>query len=261
VTPDTPPASDPLDALRASVIRLRALAEGLAAGQLTAPSYCSEWTIAQVLSHIGSGAVIMRIRVDDVVAGRTAPDDVAPSVWDEWNAKAPAVQAADAMVADRALIDRLGDVTPDERAGFAYALGPLRLDFDALVRLRLNEHTLHSWDVAVALRPEATLDPEATALVVDNIAFIAGFTARPPDVTRELGVRTRDPERRFRLGLTPEGVSLAPRDGDGVEPDLDLPAEALIRLVYGRLDPDHTPDGVVAPEGVLDLLRRTFPGL
>jgi hypothetical protein len=92
-------------------------------------------------------------------------------------------------------------------------------DLDALVRLRLNEHTLHSWDVAVALRPEATLDPE--------------------------------------------GVSLAPADGDGGggEPDLALPAEALIRPVYGRLDPDHTPGGVVALDGVLDLLRRTFPGL
>ena len=39
-----------------------------------------------------------------------------------------------------------------------------------------------------------------------------------------------------------------------------LPAEALVRLVYGRLDPDHTPsfDG---DEADLDELRRAFPGV
>jgi hypothetical protein len=34
----------------------------------------------------------------------------------------------------------------------------------------------------------------------------------------------------------------------------------LVRLAYGRLDPAHTPEGIVA-EGVdLDLLRAIFPG-
>jgi hypothetical protein len=42
---------------------------------------------------------------------------------------------------------------------------------------------------------------------------------------------------------------------------LDLPAEAFVRLVYGRLDPDHTPDAVTATGVDLDLLRRTFPGV
>jgi hypothetical protein len=37
-----------------------------------------------------------------------------------------------------------------------------------------------------------------------------------------------------------------------------LPAESLVRLVYGRLDPDHT-SPVVGP-GSLDDLRPVFPG-
>ena len=37
-----------------------------------------------------------------------------------------------------------------------------------------------------------------------------------------------------------------------------LPAEALVRPVYGRLDPDHTPGGVDDPR--LATLRRVFPG-
>jgi len=38
-----------------------------------------------------------------------------------------------------------------------------------------------------------------------------------------------------------------------------LPAEALLRLVYGRLDPAHTPESVV-DTNALATLRRAFPG-
>ena len=40
-----------------------------------------------MLSHLGSGAVIMQRRLDDVLAGRAMPDDAAAAVWDSWNAK------------------------------------------------------------------------------------------------------------------------------------------------------------------------------
>ena len=47
----------PLAPLRGSVGRLHELTRGLDDAQLQAPSYCSEWSIADVLSHLGSGAV------------------------------------------------------------------------------------------------------------------------------------------------------------------------------------------------------------
>jgi hypothetical protein len=34
-----------------------------------------------------------------------------------------------------------------------------------------------------------------------------------------------------------------------------------VRLIYGRLDADHTPDSVVADRQLLDLLRVAFPGV
>ncbi len=48
---------------------------------------------------------------------------------------------------------------------------------------------------------------------------------------------------------------------DAVTPDAAvarMPAEAFLRLVAGRLDPEHTPLGVDAPD--LDELRQAFPG-
>ena len=56
----------------------------------------------------------MRRRLEDLVAGRTPPDDLAPSVWDEWNAKSARAKADDALVVDEAMLEALEAV---ERAG------------------------------------------------------------------------------------------------------------------------------------------------
>ena len=48
-------------------------------------------------------------------------------------------------------------------------------------------------------------------------------------------------------------------DGDAAA-DLTLPAEAFLRLVYGRLDPAHTPSSVTGDTGRLADLRKAFPG-
>ena len=56
VTTDADPLETVLPALRSSHARLAAVAGPLTADEVTDPSYCDEWTIAQVLSHLGSGA-------------------------------------------------------------------------------------------------------------------------------------------------------------------------------------------------------------
>jgi hypothetical protein len=58
--------------------------------------------------------------------------------------------------------------------------------------------------------------------------------------------------------MTPDGVLVGPAE-PGQSPDLVLPAEALSRLVYGRLDPDHTPE-FTGDAAVLETLRAVFPG-
>lgn len=256
--------ADPRDLLRASSERLHALVTPLSDDELTGPSYDDDWTIADVLSHIGSGAVIMQRRLDDGLAGRDHPEDFAPGVWDVWNAKSPRAKADDGLAADRELIARLGALTDDERARAVLPFGPFELDMDRFVGLRLNEHVLHTWDVEVARDPAAVLPPDGAAHVVDNLAMIARFTAKPTGSARVIAVRTTDPARAFTITLTPDAASLAPVEGDGDgsgDPDLALTAEAFARLVYGRLDPDHTPAGVTGEPGTLDELRRVFPGL
>jgi uncharacterized protein (TIGR03083 family) len=249
---------DELTALRASVARLRALVEPLDGAQLRASAYPSEWSIAEVLSHVGSGAVIMGLRIEAERSGHELADDFAPPIWDEWNAKSPEAQAADALVADAALVDQFASLTDAEREKLRFSMGPLQLDAQEFVGLRVNEHALHTWDVEVALQPTATLPTDATAVIIDNLGMIAGFTGKPADDERVISVRTTEPSRAFTLALGPSRVALTATEYDH-PPDLELPAEAFVRLVYGRLDPAHTPP--VHGPADLDELRRTFPGM
>ncbi len=249
--------SQRLEALHGSVERLHSMVEGLDAASLETQAYPTEWTVADVLSHLGSGAEILERRLEDSLAGVDTPDDAAPVVWDIWNAKTPDAQAADALVADRALLDRLESLGDDERERFRFSMGPMTFDLDGFVGLRLNEHALHLWDIEVAFDPSATVAPGSVPSVVDNMAMWARFTAQPVDVPRSITVGTTDPGRNLALALGPDEVSISPTQPVD-DPDMVLPAEALIRLVYGRLDPDHTPP--VEGTADLDELRRVFPG-
>jgi uncharacterized protein (TIGR03083 family) len=247
-----------LAALEASVSRLRDIAETLDAEQLRAPAYPRDWSIADVFSHVGSGAVVTQLRLDAGLAGTELADNFAQPIWDDWNAKTPEAKTADALSADRALLDRVESLTDEERARFTVSMGPLHVDLAGLLGLRLNEHALHTWDIEVVLDPSAALAPDATRLVVENLGMIVRFAAKPTGTQYDLHIRTTEPVRNFELLLGEGTASLSPSD-DRHEPDLELPAEALIRLVYGRLDPDHTPP--VRGSADLDELRRAFPGV
>ena len=191
-----------LDALRSSVDRLAALVRPLGA-DVRRHAYPSEWTIADVLSHLGSGAVIMTRNIDDAVAGRSAPDGFNASVWDEWNAKSPEEQAADSLTVDGTCTERLERLTPDQRASIRVALGPMELAFDQIVGMRLNEHLLHEWDVAVALDPSATLAADGTEQVVDNLELIGRFAAKPAGPPRTVTIATTAPARGHSPSRSP----------------------------------------------------------
>ncbi len=251
--------ADPrVEALHSSVSRLHHLAAPMSEDQLTLPAYPSEWSIADVLSHIGSGAAIMHRRLDDTLAGRDTPDDFAPGVWDTWNAKTGIAKRDDALHADAALLARIQDVTPAQSKAFSMAMGPMTLTFDEFAGMRLNEHALHTWDIEVSLDPAATLPPQIAAQVIDNLDLIARYTAKPTGDTTVITVTTTDPTRGFTVDLTPEAVTLSPRV-PATTADVEITAEAFARLIYGRLDPEHTPP----PDHhgpALDMLRNVFPG-
>ena len=91
--------------------------------------------------------------------------------------------------------------------------------------------------------------------------MVAGWAGKPSDEQVSVEVRTTHPSGPSTSTSARAGSSLAPSLDDTAAAALALPTEAFVRLVYGRLDPDHTPASVAADGVDLDLLRTVFPGL
>lgn len=279
-----------VDVLAGSHDRICDLVSELDADALARPSRCSDWTIAQVLSHLGSGAELFKAMLDAVVAGEPAPGrDFMPPVWERWNALGPEEQAEAFLSTDGQLVEALEDLGDRlDELTFTF-FGVMQLDAVGFVAMRLSEHALHTWDVAAALDPAATVDPDAVSLLVDRLPQMAQRAGSAERAPGGLAVRvvTSAPERRFVLTvdgdvhLVPETTPEPPDAGAGAaggagggearaggalpEPEarvpvLRLPAEAFLRLVAGRLDPAHTPALDPATEGLVDTLRAVFPG-
>jgi uncharacterized protein (TIGR03083 family) len=257
-------------ALRSSHDRLSALAGRLDDDELARQSMCTEWTVARVLGHLGSGAEIGLGTLEANVAGEEPPgSETFPSIWDRWNAL-DAQEVADRFAeADRRFVEAFEALGADQLDAMQIELPflPDPVDVATAVGFRLNEHTLHSWDVFASFDPSATLAPESVELLIDRLPFMVGLIGRfapretRPAETATITVDTAEPTRRYELELG-DSAELRPVDGDSTASgSLAIPAEALLRLVAGRLRPDR-PSGDIEPSGALSLadLRRAFPG-
>ena len=226
------------------------------------PSYDTDWTIAQVLSHLGSGAEIGILSLAAALGGRGQLDQGAfPAIWDAWNNRTPEMQAADALTWDGENVTRLEQLTGEELDSIELDFFGRKLDAAGLVRLRLAEHAVHVWDVAVSLDPAATVADDAILPAMEQITQLFQFVAKPAGDAFRVRLRTSAPDGDYLLDVG-ESVTLSDWAGAGapaVDGEIQLPAEALLRLFYGRLDPDHTP--AYTAEGIeLDRLRAVFPG-
>jgi uncharacterized protein (TIGR03083 family) len=246
-----------LKQLHTSVGHLAEVVEKIGPAKYTSSAYPTEWTIADTMSHIGSGAIILSQRFDDIVAGTEYDQAFQTGVWDEWNAKAPEDQVADALVADAALLDRFQMLDEEGREKFEFTMGPMTFDFNGVVSMRLNEHVLHTWDIEVTTDGSATLPEPAVEVLIDGLALYVGFAGKPSGEVLDLNVHTSEPERAFTLAFAPESITLSVNEHGGTV-DLELPGEAFVRLIAGRLDSKHTPHGVESEH--LEMLRVAFPG-
>lgn len=250
-------------ALRTSHDRLAGLLTGLGAEGVTRTSYADEWTVADTASHLGSQAEIFGAFLEAGLAGTEAPGGEAfPPIWDRWNAMSPEEQASGSTAANEALVTRVEGLSAEELASFSASLFGNRVDFGGFAAMRLGEHALHTWDVAVVVEPTATVSADVVALLVDTVPRTAGRVMKAVDGGGVVTVVTTDPARRFVVDLDAGTVVAGDADpgATDAEPTVTMPAEAFLRLVYGRLDADHTPAGVVDEAGRLDTLRAAFPG-
>jgi hypothetical protein len=136
------------------------------------------------------------------------------------------------------------------------------MDVDAarLLGMRLAENAVHTWDIVVMNDPSAVIAADAVDDMIDHLDLFARYTGKTDGGPLEVEVATTEPIRFFRLSVS-DSVSITPSISDHATARVQMPSEAFVRLVYGRLDPEHTPASIEA-EGVdLDALRAIFPGV
>jgi uncharacterized protein (TIGR03083 family) len=261
-------ATDPrtwIATLRESHDKLAGLVRPMTPEQVRAQSFCRDWSVAQVLSHLGSGAEISLMTLPGAL-GEAEPvsRDAFGPVWDVWNAKGPDEQAADALETDEKQVATLEQLTDEHLAAVRMDFIGMQLDAVGMIRLRLGEHVLHTWDIAVMQDPAATVQADAVDLLIDNVPqFLAPRLGKPLDEPFAVRITTSGPDRDYLL-TSGESVGMANWTGESPEgatvPHVTMPGEALLRLAYGRLGPEHTPDAVSADPDTLNKLRAIFPG-
>jgi uncharacterized protein (TIGR03083 family) len=250
-------------ALRSEHDDLAALVPALSPAQLTGPSGASEWTVADVLSHLGSGAEITLAGFRAAVGEAEAPGpDFNQGVWDRWNATSPPEQATGAITSDEALVAAL-ETVPEERHEElpVRTFLPEPVPFASFAALRLSEVAQHTWDVRAGLDPAATVATRSAEVLAEHLTgglgFLLGFIGKPEKAGEHAVVE---------VSGTPYRIVVADAVGLTTEP---LPAtatftgtlEAALRLLYGRLSPAHTPADVKVTGNItLDELRAVFPG-
>jgi len=261
---DTTAADQVIAALRSGHDELVQHVAGLTEQQLTGPSAASEWDVSQVVSHLGSGAVIGKNGLEAALAGQPRPGmGSMHAVWDRWNAMSAADRASEFPVVDAALVERYEGLDAATRADLRIDLGflPAPVDVATAGKFRLNEFTLHSWDIRVASDPAATLRADAVPLLLGMLGMMVGFLGKAEPLDgKAVSILVELADLNQSLGLSiADAVSVtdAPQNPDAT---LTLPAEAWLRLTSGRLPDRHTPSTVSASGIDLDTLRKVFPG-
>lgn len=248
-----------ITALRAEYDTLADLVRGLTDDQLAAPSGAAEWTVAQVLSHLGSGAEIGRAPIARA-AGETVAVEDNQTIWARWDGSAPRAQAEGFLEHNGRWLELVEALTPGQRSSLTVDLGflPEPVSLETALGLRLNEVASHSWDVRVAFDPDARVDAGSAAVLVDLLAgplgFMLGFAAKPAELANPVSVAFPGG------GLVIDDAVTVVTHLESPSATFTGPAEALIRLIGGRLKDPYTDGVTVDGDVTLDDLRRVFPG-
>jgi uncharacterized protein (TIGR03083 family) len=248
-----------LATLRANHDALVALVPDLTLQQLTGPSGASEWSVAQVLSHLGSGAEISRKPIAAAAGEQVDPEDN-QAIWARWDGSSPDQQAAGFVEHDTAYVETVERLSAEQRESLTVDLGFLPEPVPLVVALgmRLNEVANHAWDVQVGLDPQAEIDPETAAVLVElftgPLAFLLGFSTKPERLDGE--VRLAVPGGAVEITDT----VVVSTGAEHPTATLVGPEGAVIRLVSGRLTPEHSEGVAVSGDVSLEDLRKVFPG-
>lgn len=252
-----------LGALVTSSHRLRDLVTSMSQDQLRQPSFTQQWTVAQVLSHLGSAAEICTTLIERGLTGDTTGpqrDQVSP-IWDRWNGLSPTDQRDQWLTADTHHLQLLQSLSAREAAALRVPYFSGLLTLTDYVGYRLSEQTLHGWDIACAITPAPVIPNPDLGLLWERIDLIATRFRDGATLERlrpqELTIQLTDTGRAYTLRLDAE-LHLVPARTTTANGTVAGTADTVLRLIYGRLRPGDALQ--ISGEVSLDDLTDLFPG-
>lgn len=233
------PADYYLDHLRREVADTNELLAGADLDTMV-PS-CPEWSIAQLIDHVGAvfGWATMAAATGERPASFPAHADDDPPIADWY--------------ADRAatLIDTLDGLDPD---GATWHHWPTDKVNRVWQRRMAHEMAVHRWDLATAVGADATIDPELASDGIDE--YLELYLPRPLGregaalPTGSLHLHCTDVAGEWLLALDAGEYRLTRAHEKGAAA-LRGPAEPLLLWCWGRAPSSHEALSPVGDESVL----------
>lgn len=254
-------AKDAIGLYRRSHDDIAQIVSELGESDLSAQSGSAEWTVAQVLNHLGNASEITLRTLERGKADMEGNQEV----WARWDAMSPSEQVANFVTWEGRLVSALEALSDEDLESKRIDMGflPFPVDVGLFVDMRLSEVALHRWDIDVAFDDDALVTSYLVPAVLDRLPMFAGFFAKSIGRTGKILIVTIDPERNYLLELRDDGNTLI-QVGDPLPEAgtiVAMSGESFARLTAGRLSPEHTPEGT-SVTGSLSLqeLRQLFPG-
>jgi uncharacterized protein (TIGR03083 family) len=223
-----------IEELRHSHDQLVELTKALDVDALERQSACTEWSVAQVMSHLGSQAEIFFLILRAGLSGDPGPSSEAfPPIWNAWNERSAEAQVRDSSEMNEGFVKELESLDDKALEDFHVHAFNMEIDVLTLFRLRLSEHAVHSWDVAVTFLPAVAISPSAVDLIIDSAVESVVRVGKPTEQPHVIHIQTHEPQRD--LALMTNGVRIVPWSEQTSDATLGISAEELIRLVYGRI--------------------------
>lgn len=240
--------ADTLAAIAAVARNLEAELARLSPKEWDRPSACDDWTAGDVIGHITWAGEYFARLIDRGLAGDTAqPANLPPHGPARRRAIADGGRRARAEFGDdlidafrranQTLTEALGRVEPDDwDRPTTHRVGSIR----RLAQVRVNELTVHGWDIRSPIDPPGHLDPAGLPVLIDLLAAWYPLMATPDasdPVLHRLRFDVTNPDLgEHDLVIGPETVSFSPAAGEPAHLTLRGPAEAIVLLALARID-------------------------
>jgi uncharacterized protein (TIGR03083 family) len=244
---------------------LAALAQDLSESELEIPSFASEWTVAQVFSHLGSGGEINSSNLRGALGIEPRiPHDSYKQLWARWDALPPRRQVDEFRRWHAELVERFEQILESSHPDRDVETVMGTMSAAQLAEIRLREAAIHRWDIAVVLDPDSELRADSVRVLLNQLPGmmqrLADDEAADASPIDSVGLRATDHDMQYELQFLEEPTLREVGDG-APSAMLELTSETLIRLFYGRLRERDEAGIAERPPGLLLELRKIYKGL